>query len=177
MITIIFTIIGLALGFAAGTYRGSAARDRLEEELEFERRFDQARKPKLTEATVRKRVEATGPVPSDPDVGPFLDLDPGAEIFIGQEKLADALERAAAEEKAAEANAAAPKNEDAAALLRIIAKAGPTAWISKTTANKELGWGFRRYQSALDYLMRNRYIKKIEAKKNRGQKLEVKKGL
>lgn len=177
MTTIIFTIIGLALGYAAGTYRGSAARNRLEEELEFERRFEKGREPKLTEALVRKRVEATGPVPSDPDVGPFLDLDPGAEIYIGQEKLADALNKAAAKEAAAEATATTPKNEDAAALLRIIAKVGPTAWVSKTTANKELGWGFRRYQSALDYLMRNRYIKKIEAKKNRGQKLEVKKGL
>lgn len=66
------------------------------------------------------------------------------------------------------------KNQDGATLVSLIADQGEEAWISKTTANKALGWGFNRFKKALEYLQRNRYIKTIDEKKNRGAKYAVK---
>lgn len=153
--TIIAILIGFAVGVATGMYKGRQYRQELEAELNMERSFDTTgRKPKLTEASVRKRVEQGGPVPSDPDVGDFLDLEDGKEPKVA---LGNNI-----------------KNEDAQALLRVIAKLGPTTWISKSRVQMELGWGFRRYQSAMKYLLRNRYVKQLDAKKNRGAQLEVK---
>lgn len=158
--TLIGLLIAFAVGVATGLYRGRAARQDLERELYVERSFNGHTPKAPTEADVRKKVEKSGPVPSDPDVGDFLDHSTKTNRELRDEAIA--------------AKQAAMKNEDGQALFGLIAKLGPDAWISATTINSELRWGFNRAKAALGYLERNRYIKKIDAKKNRGAQYDVK---
>ena len=160
--TFLGLLVAFAIGVATGLYRGREARQDLEREIALERGFNGKGAGKLapTEAEIRKRVEKAGPVPSDPDVGDFLDHSSKTNRQLRDEAIA--------------AKQAAMKNEDGQALFGLIAKLGPDAWISATTVNNELKWGFNRFKAAIGYLERNRYIKKLDTKNNRGAQYDVK---
>lgn len=160
--TIIAILIAFGIGVAAGLQRGKNDRQHLESELMIERGFNgKEPKPEVpTEAKIRRKVEKGGPVPTDPDVGDFLDHSTKTNKQLRDEAVAAKL--------------ASMKNEDGQAVYALIAKLGPDAWISAKTIGRELKWGFHRAKAAIAYLERNRYVKKLDTKKNRGAQYDAK---
>jgi hypothetical protein len=160
---IVVAIVCLLIGFIAGLALRAAEVRSVTSELEFERKFN-----RNSDKDIAARIEKGGPVPSDPDMGDFLD---DTEKDPRDVAIANIDDHSTEAHKAVYAKI---KNEDAQELYALIAKLGPDEYISKTTVSTYLGWGYARQKMALNYLVRNRYIKQINEKANKGTQYEAK---
>lgn len=158
-------VIGIVMGAIATVgflvlYGGKA----LEQHEEAERRRRMPKTEKEADAIVKK----AGPVPSDPEVGPFIGDKEGEEEHkkLRDEKIAKEMRRG--REEHFRHLLTLTKSEDANAVLYYIAVNDPEAYLSNRSIAKILGWGTPRVAVAIRYLMRNDYIRINDTKGNRG---------
>lgn len=164
-------VIGVIVGLISGVALGRKYQAYITEKEE--REISALQKPR-NDREALKAVDEAGPVPTDPFVGPFL----GDEVHEAEHK-ARLNERIAEDwvkgrKEYYQYMLTLTKNEDVNQVLYYIAVAGPDEYVSNRTVAKSLGWGTLRAKAAVEYAVRNRYLKVEDRSANKGSKYSIK---
>lgn len=164
-------IIGLLIGALAGYLGGRYHQMKIQSNETAE--VDELRHAR-TNREAQAKVEKAGHIPSDLDVGPFLG-DEAAEEAHREAVAKDVKEKWTKGRKAHfEYLLTISKNEDANSVIYYIAVAGQEEYLSNRSIGAMLTWGTLRVRAAIDYAIRNDYIKAEEKTANKGNRYSLK---
>lgn len=158
-------VIGLIVGAVSAVLGVMSYGRKLElQHIEAVKRRQQPKSEKEAES----RVEKSGPIPSDPEVGAFIgDAEGEARVKAERDaKIAEGLKKG--REEHFKHLLTQTRDEDANNVLYFIAVADPEEYHSNRNISKILGWGTPRVAKAIAYLNRNDYIRVNETKGNKG---------